>query len=338
MPASRNDVLPEGICLSTLKLTKAGTYYSSAAVRDLWAGHRVSPVLDFKKEDFLTVQRESAGRISISGVQEKISLKLRGNKLIPTETRGDYILKPVPLTSFPHFTPDIPANEHFTMQLARQVFGINTAANGIVYFADGEPAYITRRFDRQADGTPLAQEDFCQLSNRSPDNAGQNYKYDSSYEETGTILRRYVPSYRIEIEKLFSLILFNYLIANGDAHLKNFSLLETPLGDHALSPTYDLLNTTLHVPTESQTALDLFADDFETPAYKANAFLTRPDFQELATRFEISKPQANKILDRATKHLPAIQSLLSRSLLSPSAKEAYLTIAADRFKAITQNH
>ena len=86
------------------------------------------------------------------------------------------------------------------------------------------------------DGLPLAQEDFCQLSNRSPDTAGAHYKYDSSHEEVGQILRRFNPSYRIDAEKLFRMIVFNYVIGNGDAHLKNFSLLETPLGDFSLSP------------------------------------------------------------------------------------------------------
>jgi HipA-like C-terminal domain len=45
----------------------------------------------------------------------------------------------------------------------------------------------------------------------------------------------------VEAPKLLKLLLFNYLFANGDAHIKNFSLLETPLGDYRLSPAYDLL-------------------------------------------------------------------------------------------------
>ncbi|WP_245760457.1 HipA domain-containing protein [Salegentibacter flavus] len=29
--------------------------------------------------------------------------------------------------------------------------------------------------------------------------------------------------------------------------MKNFAILETPMGDHWLSPAYDLLNTRIHV-------------------------------------------------------------------------------------------
>ena len=334
MPNNAPDFLPQGRCLSTLQPIKVGALFSATALRELWGGHRVRPLLDFRKEDFLTIQRETAGRISISGVQDKISLRLDRNKLVPTETRGEYILKPVPLANYPMFTPDIPANEHVTMQLASQVFGIRTAANGLVYFADGEPAYITRRFDRNEEGLPLAQEDFCQLSNRSPDTGGSNYKYDSTYEEVGQILRRFSPSYQIDVEKLFRLVVFNYVIGNGDAHLKNFSLLETPFGDFSLSPAYDLLATSIHLPEETRTALDLFEGDLETESYVRNGFYKRPDFIELAKHFGMSEERALLDLDAFDKERNAVAAIVSRSLLSKDAQAAYLSLYEDRSKAI----
>jgi serine/threonine-protein kinase HipA len=41
----------------------------------------------------------------------------------------------------------MPANEHLTMQIARQVFGIETAENALIFFQNGEQAYITKRFE-----------------------------------------------------------------------------------------------------------------------------------------------------------------------------------------------
>ena len=41
------------------------------------------------------------------------------------------------------------ANEHVTMQIASQVFGIETPPNAVVRFTDGELAYIVKRFDRR---------------------------------------------------------------------------------------------------------------------------------------------------------------------------------------------
>ena len=326
---------PANLCLSTLRPTR-GQPYSAAAVRLLWGGRRVAPVLPFEQKAFAEFRRESAPRISISGVQDKISLRLEKNVLMPTDRDGEFILKPVPraLTGTLDLVGDVPANEHVTMQIAVQVFGLRVAACGLVLFPDGEPAYIVRRFDRDAaTGRKLAQEDFCQLAGKSRATDGENYKYNGTHEELGRLLRQYCPAWKVESERLFALIAFNYLCGNGDAHLKNFSLLETPFGDSALSPAYDLLCTTLHLPNESRTALDFF-DDFTTPSFDANGFAKRADFAALALRFSIRLERAGAILQRFVTEQASIEALLERSLLSADAKKRYRDILADRVRAM----
>lgn len=71
--------------------------------------------------------------LSIAGVQEKFSLLLDKNKLRLTneEERGTYILKPIP--SAGKKADQMPANEHLTMQIARQVYGIETAENALIF-------------------------------------------------------------------------------------------------------------------------------------------------------------------------------------------------------------
>ena len=66
-------------------------------------------------------------------------------RLSHAEERGQYILKPIPRDL--KKVDQAPMNEHLTMQLAEQVFGLLTAANALVFFSDGTPAYLTRRFD-----------------------------------------------------------------------------------------------------------------------------------------------------------------------------------------------
>jgi serine/threonine-protein kinase HipA len=156
-----------------------------------------------------------------------------------------YILKPAPMEG--KNAEFMPANEHLTMQIARQVFDIETAENALIFFKNGQMAYITKRFDRQLDGSKLASEDFASLAGRTPQTHGFHFKYDGHYYELFDLMRKYLPAYVVESVKLFKLILFNYLFSNGDAHFKNFSLLETPLGDFTLSPAYDLLNSRMHV-------------------------------------------------------------------------------------------
>lgn len=326
---------PADLCLSTLRHTR-GQPYSAAAVRLLWGGRRVAPVLPFEQRAFADFRREAAPRISISGVQDKISLRLEKGRLTPTDHDGEFILKPVPqaLAGTLDLVGDVPANEHVTMQIAAQVFGLRTATCGLVFFPDGEPAYIVRRFDRDAStGRKLAQEDFCQLAGKSRATHGENYKYDGSHEELGCLLRQYCPAWKVESERLLALIAFNYLCGNGDAHLKNFSVLETAFGDSALSPAYDLLCTSLHLPQESRTALDFF-DEFTTPSFEANGFAKRADFLELSERFAIRPDRASALLQRLTSSEEEIFHLLNRSLLTSQAKERYRRIITDRTMAM----
>ena len=326
---------PDNICLSTLRPTR-GQPYSAGAVRSLWGGKRIAPVLSFEQKVFADFRRDAAPRISISGVQDKISLRLVNGVLAPTDRDGEFILKPVPraLTGNLDLIDDVPANEHVTMQIAAQVFGLRSAVCGLVFFPDGEPAYIVRRFDRDAaTGHKLAQEDFCQLAGKSRATHGENYKYDGSCEELGRLLRQYSPAWRVEAERLFTLIAFSYVCGNGDAHLKNFSLLETPFGDYSLSPAYDLLCTTLHFPAESRTALEIF-DDFITPSFETNAFAKRSDFIELANRFGLRAVRVTAILDRFASERAKVEALLDRSLLSPDSKARYRDVFADRLLAL----
>jgi len=304
-------------------------------VQQLWNGRKVSPMLTFDLPEFHRFRLERSDRISLSGVQDKISVKLERGHLVPTERDGEYLLKPVPSTPGLSFQSDIPANEHLTMQLAGQIAGIAIPPNGLVFFPDGSPAYVVKRFDRDAaTGQKRSQEDFCQLSGRSRETHGRNFKYEGSYEELGRVLERYCPSYAVEIEKLFLLIVFNYATGNGDAHFKNFSLVPTPLGDHVLSPAYDLVNTRLHLPQESALALELFADEFETDSFRQNGFPRREDFRELARRFRLKPDRAERILDRVSGLDAKAEPLLEASLLSGEAREGYRRLLADRARAL----
>jgi len=301
--------------------------------RALAGGNRTFPSqLTFSRKEVVTFRQETISRMSISGVQDKISLKLVRGTLLPTDHNGEYILKPIPSSPIPFYASDVPANEHLTMQIASKVFGITTPPNACLPMSDGEPAYIVKRFDRQA-GQKRRQEDFCQLSNRTEATRGHNYKYDGSYEEAGRVLKQYCMAYRPEIEKLFERIVFCYAFSNGDAHFKNFSLIETGLGDFVLTPAYDLLATSLHFPNESPLALDLL-DDFESEAYGALGFYSAPDFIELALRFEMDPHQAKRVLKKGSEHKAKVVNMIRDSLLSEAAKEAYEQRFLGRLKAI----
>jgi serine/threonine-protein kinase HipA len=298
--------------------------YCNNCLKKLADGKKISHILSFTRPEFNKLKRAQSSRLSISGIQVKHSLKLVNKELFLTDEKGEYILKPIPSGLFEKLE-QVPANEHLTMQIAEQAFGINTAANGIIFFKDGEIAYITRRFDVLNDGRRLLQEDFAQIAGRTEETHGKNYKYDFSYEEVAGLMKLNVKAYAVEIEKFFKVIIFNYLFSNGDSHLRNFSLYRNEkYGDYLLTPFYDLLNTSIHVPGESDLALDLFKEGFVTEAYKAGSKYTKPDFAEFAERTGINNKRFNKIFDDMVTNIDKVKELISKSFLEEKIKEDYL--------------
>ncbi len=295
--------------------------YSTTALKRVFGGRRLSPFLPYPSpsstgvlgEPFADNQRS----ISISGVQEKFSVILDKNHLRLTEVdeQGTHILKPIPRAG--KHADQMPANEHLTMQIARQVFGIETAENALVFFNDGTPAYLTKRFDVSADGSKIAQEDFASLAGRTPQTHGEQYKYQGHYYELFELLKRHVPAYKVEALKLFKLILFNYVVSNGDAHFKNFSLSETPLGDFILSPAYDLLNSRIHID-DADFALSegLIPERMKKGGVAGH-------FQLLGELAGLTEQQIARIVQQLTSEQEQVLGLIQASFLDEPRKRRY---------------
>ena len=293
--------------------------------------------LDFSASDLnLPETRDKTRRSSISGVQDKVQLRrIRGGFEV-VESGGDYILKPVPRNTFAELAADIPANEAVTMDIAARLFGIRTAEHALVEMKDGELAYLTKRFDRR-NGERIQQEDFCQLAGRTPETHGPNYKYDASYEELAGLVRQYCPAAAVENPKVFAIVLFNYVFANGDAHLKNFSLYRSEQGDYILTPAYDLLNTAVHFPNEpTATGLEFFADGHYTAAYESLGFYSSADFVELGAAFGVPEDEVRELLARFIARQEAVERVVAGSRLSSEAKQRYIAKFRDRLRAIAQ--
>jgi len=320
-------------------LAEGFSTYSRACFRRMFNGKKVSHLLQYDTpshdEDVAREFMDNRKRISISGVQEKLSMLLEKNVLRLTleGEQGTYILKPIPRDV--RNPEQVPANEHLTMQIARQVFGLRTAENALIFFKDGTPAYITRRFDVRENGTRRGKEDFASLAGKSSDNAGPNFKYDFSYEEMGALIRWYVPAWRIEIEKFYAIVLFNYLFSNGDAHLKNFAMLESDTGDHLLSPAYDLINTRIHVD-DTDFALDkgLFIDDYRSDEFGKTGHAAYPDFVEFGKRIGVNESRIQKISAHFLEDQSRVDKLIQNSFLNEKSKRAYLLHYQTRFNRL----
>lgn len=327
-------------CPSTLK--KGFQTYSPQGAKVLFDGQKVSHVLDFDIDDFRKVDGwliEAMHRISVSGVQEKFPAIITDSKIriASSNERSTFILKPSPWDPTLQNRKQIPANEHLTMQIASQVYGIQTAANGLCFTPKGQTVYITRRFDIMSDGTKLLMEDIATTAGKSEQVGGLNFKYNGSYAEIAAAIRKSVAAWMVDIERFFELVVFNYIYANGDAHMKNFSLIKQ--GEtYRLAPAYDLLNTNLHVEGDDFGLDGGFSSEIEkSDVYEKTGHPCRLDFERFGASIGILAPRAKRILDKYTSIPESAKTLISNSFLNEKMKRTYLNTVKVRISRFNRN-
>lgn len=205
------------------------------------------------EEDLVDEAATTAGR-TLSGVQKKLLAYQADNGFRPSVEITD------PATHIAKFNredlPTIVQNEHLSLSLAREVLGeaeVTKANLGKLREIDGI-ALLVERFDREGDER-LRLEDFAQILNK-PRGRTFDGKYEGSYEEAAAVVTRHSARGRIDLNRFFRLVVFNLVLGNADAHLKNFSLLERPEGLR-LSPAYDLINTLAYPIYDQITALSI---------------------------------------------------------------------------------
>ncbi len=313
------------VCPSTLQ--KGFKTYCPLTSQKLFDGKKVSHSLAFSLDDDGDDDCDfTEGTLSVSGVQEKLSaVEDNGSiRLTRQGEQGRYILKPAPAYRL-RFRSQMPANEHLTMQIARQVYGIITAENGIIFFSDERPAYITKRFDVLPDHSKIAQEDFASLTRKTKETDGENFKYSGSYEDIATKIKETVAAWQVEMERFFKLILFNYLFSNGDAHLKNFSLHQTEDGDYVLTPAYDLMDSSIHTNDTDFALENGLSENLEkSETYERTGHPCKEDFENFGKMIGLSEKRVGQIIKPFGMEQPLVQELVESSFLADKQKRMYL--------------
>ena len=176
-----------------------GRKYSSNGLKTL--SPRLNSLKDFpySAEDQVREAMVRAAKMSIQGVQPKLSVRLNVNKGVfeIVDTGGRYIFKPQTKNY-----REVPENEDVTMRLAESI-GIDVPVHGLVYSKDDTMTYFIRRFDRVGRNKKIAVEDFAQLSGKD-----RETKYDSSMEQIVSLIEQFCTFPAIEKLKLFNLTLF----------------------------------------------------------------------------------------------------------------------------------
>lgn len=288
--------------------------------------------LDFSFDDIFYVGKSSSSKISISGVQEKFPAVVENGKirLATRSERSTHILKPIPADRSLRDRHCIPANECLTMQIASEVYHITTASHALCYASDGKPVYLTERFDILPDGNKLMMEDFASLLGKNEVTQGKHYKYSGSYEDIAIAIKQHLSAPMVELERFFNLLVFNYIYANGDAHLKNFSIIRGRDGS-VLAPAYDLLNTALHVNDD-----DFALEEGLSPHLEKSDIWTRTghpakeDFINFGRMIGLKEKRIQSIVGNYSTLNPQTTDLIEASALPKKAKRIYLRILRER--------
>jgi serine/threonine-protein kinase HipA len=241
--------LPEGVLRERLRLAFAkatGTFdefdllgivgrSQVGRIRYTGQSEQLEQEVPFQSVDEILTQRRGSDlvRYLIDKATRRLSQSCRGaTHIVKFWEQNEY--------------PQLAANEFFCLKVAEK------CALEVPQFrlAEEAMALVIDRFDLRPDGTYRGFEDFCVLNARRTDE-----KYRGSYETS--IMKRFgefanSPRLGEDLARLFTLIVINCTLRNGDAHLKNFGIVYDDVeGEARLAPVYDLVTTSVYLPRDS---------------------------------------------------------------------------------------
>ncbi len=240
---------------------------------------------------------QQKNKFSLAGIQMKFSMKEKdGRYNLNKSELGDWIIK-TPSTKH----KDVPVNEFSAMTLASMV-GIEIPEIKLVDLGkldnlpqinlpNEEFAFAIKRFDRK-NSTRVHTEDFAQVLVKYPH---EKYK-TANYEQIGRVLYEYSDEGLSDAQQFARRLLVNILLANGDAHLKNWSLIYSNKVTPVLSPAYDIVTTSVYIDGEKSFALNMGGIK---GWYKVNY----TNFEEWVSKADIPwraiKPHLDDVMDKA---------------------------------------
>lgn len=273
----------------------------------LFTGRYEGPGRSTIERDFehrLAALYKNANTPRLSGVQIKAPMSLEADGRLSPSVGAPFthILKPAGTSGF----EALPLIEWIGLSLARAI-GLPTPDAALVRMPDGmPPALLVERFDirEQADDPRwLAMEDMCSALDLEPHD-----KYTGTIERVARATRALSSAPDDDLLILLRRVIFAWLIADGDMHLKNMALLKTARKGEAvfasvrLAPVYDALTTRVFPGLEhDRMALKLGGKDER---------LRRVDFIALAAlaglRAGDAKGTIDDVLQRFTAALDAV--------------------------------
>ena len=238
-------------------------------------GKAEAPVLPYSRDNINDLAKESVlSRIAVTGVQSKLSMDVnKGGKDEPDRK-------------------------------------IDVVPHTLIRFNDGEMAYLTKRIDRDRNGTKYLMEDLCQISERITLD-----KYKSSYEKAAKLIKLHSSAPMLDLVNFWEVVVFSWITGNSDMHLKNFSLISRTPSHYVLSQAYDLVNVHLIFPEDDE-ELALMLDG-------RKKHITKQNFVRAMASSGLGDKVIEKIFRKLTDVAPKWYDFIDSSFLPTEMKEKY---------------
>ncbi len=216
----------------------------------------------------------------------------------------------------------IVTNEQLVMRTAAGL-GMDVAVTSIISTGghdDGDVLFATERYDRVFTGiarpvsgfeAPLRmhQEDMAQALG-IPSAQKYERRGESHLKLMADALRRYSSDPVTDLKRLWDAVVFDYLVGNTDAHVKNFSLLyTTDLRGVRLAPLYDMVSTTVYGESTRDMAFGIGGryrlEELDRDSFKAAAKDSGLGEKLAMRRFDELRDTVISALDAAAEELSA---------------------------------
>ena len=195
-----------------------------------------------KQETFYKIVTTFLSKNAISGIQPKSFAILEDKESLISK---EYIIK-----TWADEYPQLALNEYFCL---KAILKTDVKIPNIKVSKNGKFLLVERfNYDKQTDSFLGFEEILCLLGKNKDE------KYSGSYEQISKVIYSVSTQKLEDMKSFYKLIIMNYLLKNGDAHLKNFGILySSDFSQIFFAPAYDVVNTVVYFHKD-RPALSMF--------------------------------------------------------------------------------
>ena len=207
------------------------TYKSFIAEKEFFAFDLDEVLQNDSSDNFSKIVSAFLDKNAISGVQPKTLAVLKDKESISSK---EYIIK-----TWGDEFPELTLNEYFCLKAVEKT-GVKIPN---MRLSKNNKFLLVEKFNYDKDTDSfLGFEELISLLGKNKEE-----KYSGSYEQIAKVIYSISTEKLESMRSLYKVIVMNYLLKNGDAHLKNFGILYNDnFSKIWFAPAYDIVNTQVY--------------------------------------------------------------------------------------------